>query len=532
MNIQNKWFTLIELVITMTLVAILGTIAAVYVFDSFWKSRDSARITSFSQIEKNMDLFKIDSWRYPEPDNFVTVTFSGAELWRQGEFWPQVSQSLWVYGSDYPKDPLYENNYTYSITNDSSEYQVWTIIEDTQSSLESDLTSLIVPQAHAAVVTAYIQGDYNWFLTRAIIGSDHYFITTPSIIASDLQSTDIIDILDNERLAFDEFFNLPSTYKDSIDTFGWFYFFPENPLIHSWALWDLQNSETLTNFINEMKFIYSSSQIATFPQYQTLIEWDTYTSTKKILESVFGVPFAAHSCNDILANGEWLADGFYVVDSDEWEDGSVYCDMTTGDGWWTRVWVDYITNWEFQEWNDIPSEWWSNANNNIVNLWTENTPVVSPYAIHQTSSSGWSTHRKSQSEYEVHFDDADPDTTGYQFPAGLLQPGYEIRMSVWVRNDDEGATWLGCNTSPCRHNPYQWYVFHNRLFYNDGTNEVNGAREILDTVITADGNKWELQRVRKKIRKNSNRFDWYIWYGTELETDLYFTGVKLEIFYK
>ena len=510
---------MIELVVTMTLVAILGTIATIYVFDSFGKSRDGARITSFSQIEKNMGLFKVNLWRYPEPDNFVSVTFSGAELWKQWEFGAGVSQTLWVYGSEYPQDPLYEHNYTYSTTNDSNEYQIWTIIEDTQSALESEIAWLIVPQAHAGVVTAYVRGDYNGFLTRAIVGSDHNFITTPSIIASDLQDTDIIDIINNERLVFDEFFNLPSTYKNSIDTFWWFYFFPENPLIHSGSLAELQNRDTLIGFIDEMKFIYSSSQIATFPEYQALIEWDTYTSTKKILETTFGVPFAAHSCNDILANWEWLADGFYVVDSDEWEDGSVYCDMTTWNGWWTRVWVDYITNWEFQNNEHIPSETDSNPSYVIKNLWTENTPVVSPYALHQTGNS--------RSEYEVRFDKVDEKNVPPQ-----LQPGYEIRMSLWLRDDDNWVTWEWCNLSPCRHNPYAGYVFHNRLYYLDWTTEVNGVVEVLDTQTTADGKEWKLQRVRKKVRKIPTNFRWYIWYGAELNTDLYFTGVKLEIFYK
>ncbi len=527
-----KWFTLVELVITMTVVAILWTISTIYIFDAFGNSRDSARITSIGQIVQNMDLFKVDTWRYPEPDNFVVVTYSWAELWKQWVFWSEASQSLGVYGSDYPQDPLYEIDYTYSLTNNSTEYQIWWILEDTKNSLESELVSMIIPQAHAAVTTAYIRGNYNGFLARAISGWNHNFIATPSIIASDLVSTDIIDIIDNERLVFDEFFNLPSTYKDSIDTFGGFYFFPENPLLHSWALWELQNSNTLTEFINEIKFIYSSSQIATFPEYQTLIEWDTFTSTKKILESVFGVPFAAHSCNDILANWEWLADWFYVVDSDDWEDGSVYCDMTTDDGWWTRIWVDYITNGEFQEWNGIPSEWWSNPNNTLVNLWTENTPVTSEYAMHQTSESWWTSQQKSESEYQVHFEDSDPTIPLYQFPTTLLQPGYEIRMTAWVRDDDGWSSWLGCNTQACAYNPHEGYIFNNRLFYLDGTNDINGEREILETMTTADGREWQLQRVRRKIRKTPTNFEWYIGHGAELNTDLYFTGVKLEIFYK
>lgn len=525
-------FTLVELVVTMTVVAILGTIATVYVFDSLWKSRDSARVTSINQIIQNMDLFKVDAGRYPEPDNIVVVTHSGAELWKQGEFWPSASQSLGVYGSDYPQDPLYEHNYTYSVTNNNTEYQIWGIIEDTKDALEEELTSLIVPQANAAVTTAYLRWNYNWFLARTLSSGTTNFIVTPSIIASDLSSPDIIDIIDNERLVFDEFFNLPSTYQNSVDTFGWFFFFPDKPLIYSWALSGLQNRETLTEFINEVKFTYASSQISAFPKYQDMIEWDTYTSTKKILESVFGVPFSAHSCNDILANGEWLADWFYVVDSDEGEDGSVYCDMTTWDGWWTRVWVDYITNGEFQDGNDIESEWDSKPSNNIVNLGADNTPVTSPYALHQTSNSWWTNTEKSESHYNIHFDDADMDTVWYQFPTSLLQPGYEIRMTAWVRDDDNSLSWLSCETDACKTNPSQWYIFHNRLFYNDGTNDVNGVVEILDTQTTPDGNQWELQRVRRTIRKTPNEFDWYMWHGAELNTDLYITGVKLEIYYK
>jgi len=516
----------------MTVVAILWTLAVVYVLDAFGTSRDAARITSVSQIIENMDLFKIDNWRYPNPDNSVTVTLSGAELWKQWEFWLLASQSLWVYGSEYPQDPLYEYNYSYSVTNNDTEYQVWAILEDTKGSLDNGVTAMIIPQAYAEVTTAYVRWNYNWFLARAIIWWNHHFVSTPSIIASDLSDTDVRTIIDNERLVFDQFFNLPSVYNEFVDTYWGFAFFPSEPVIFSGALSELQNRDTLTDFINEMKFTYASSQISTFETYQNLIEGDTYTSTKKLLENVFGVPFAAHSCNDILANWEWLSDGYYVVDSDEWEDGSVYCDMTTSWWGWTRVWIDYITNWEFEWWNHIESEWGSNSNNNIVDLWTENTPVVSEYALHQTSSSWWSSDGKSKSEYEVHFNDADPVASGYQFPAWLLQPWHEIRMTAWVRDDDNGATWVGCNTGPCNHNPYQGYIFHNRLFYTDGTNEVNGTVEVLDTVTTEDGAEWELQRVRKKIRKTPNRFDWYIWYGAELETDLYFTGVKLEIFYK
>lgn len=518
------WFTLVELIVTMTVLAILWTLSAAYIFDAFGTSRDSARITSIAQIVENMDLFKVNTWIYPSPDNSVTVTFSWSSLWEQWEFWPAVNQSLWVYWSRYPIDPRYDINYTYSVTNNNSEYQIGTILEDTEWSLDNGITAMIIPQARAAVSTAYVRGNYNGLLARAVIWEDHHFFTIPSIMANDLSNPDILHLIDNEKLVFDQFFNLPSTYQSSVDGYWGFGFFPSNPLVFSWAIAELQGKEQLTNLINEMKFVYASSQIARYESYQALIEGDTYTSTKKLLENVFWVPFAAHSCNDILANWEWLADGFYVVDIDEWEDGSVYCDMSTGDGWWTRVWIDYITNGEFQGGNPIPSEWGSNDNNTIVNLGVDNTPVLSEYAMRQTSESWWTNEAKSESSYQVHFDA--PDLTA------LLQPGYEIRMTAWVRDDDGGSSWFGCNTPACSYNPHEWYIFRNTLFYIDGTNDVNGEIEVLDSVTTADGKQWELQRVRRKIRKTPTDFDWDIWHWAELNTDLYFTGVKLEIFYK
>jgi hypothetical protein len=74
-------------------------------------------------------------------------------------------------------------------------------------------------------------------------------------------------------------------------------------------------------------------------------------------------------------------------------------------------------------------------------------------------------------------------------------------------------------------------LFHNRLFYTDGTNSINGPVETLDTQVVA-WKTWKLQRVRTKILKTPNDFHWYIWYDAEKVTNLYFTGVRLELFYR
>ncbi len=99
-------------------------------------------------------------------------------------------------------------------------------------------------------------------------------------------------------------------------------------------------------------------------------------------------------------------------------------------------------------------------------------------------------------------------------------------MTLWVAD-----AWDGWFPTVLAHNPTAGYLFHNRIFYTDGTNSINWPIETLDTR-TVNWKVWKLQRVRTKIQKTPNNFHWYIWYDAEKVTDLYFTWVKLELYYR
>jgi hypothetical protein len=118
-------------------------------------------------------------------------------------------------------------------------------------------------------------------------------------------------------------------------------------------------------------------------------------------------------------------------------------------------------------------------------------------------------------EYEVHFNN---------FSQAKI--GYEIRMSLWEADSNNGGF-----PTVLKHNPVPGYLFHNRIFYSDGTNTINGPMETLKTQTVA-GKVWRYQRVRQKIIKNPQDFHWYIGYDAEADKDLYFTGVRLELFYR
>ena len=142
--------------------------------------------------------------------------------------------------------------------------------------------------------------------------------------------------------------------------------------------------------------------------------------------------------------------------------------------------------------------------NNIITSITN--PTSSAYAVHQ--SGGWAS-----TNYEVHFDDY-----------SVVQLGDEIRMSLWVADETDGW-WI----NSLGFNPNLWYMFHNRIYYTDGTFSSNGAVEVLDTQ-SSGWKTWRKIQVKNQVTKSPQDFSWYIWLDAEDTRDLYFTGVELELY--
>lgn len=69
MNYDRKWFTLIELIIVITVLTILATLWFISFWDYTWQSRDSKRVSDLLTIEKWIILSSIENLEYPEPEN-------------------------------------------------------------------------------------------------------------------------------------------------------------------------------------------------------------------------------------------------------------------------------------------------------------------------------------------------------------------------------------------------------------------------------------------------------------------------------
>ena len=422
-----NWFTLVEFLVVMTLVAILATISYIYVVNNIAESNDAKRSTDLSQIATAMDVYFTKQSVYPEPDDWVAMTYSGTHLaWTQWTFWIEASKALKTYWAEYPRDEKFDTNYAYSTTNRSREYQLAAIRQVTEED-DEDLWEIslgkIVPSTHAAsVATAIVVGNYNGFMVRAELdwSNQVYFVATPSILSFDIADTDVESVITNQKLVFDDFFNLPHVYEWQKKLDWWFNFNVTDPLLYSGTTEDLKQESVLLDFNDSLKFTYSTTPTESFDTYLNILEEDSLTKLKKFITKTFKVQFRSYfNCKDILDDfaSEW--DGMYTISPNADGTGSyqVYCDMTTEWWGWTRVGDNHLENWDF-----VGGQWVTGAIENeddTHEVVAVNGPEWLTHALHQI----WNY----SSNYQMEFDEAE-----------LLKSGYELRMTAW-RSDN--GTW-------------------------------------------------------------------------------------------
>ncbi len=520
--VRIQAFTLVELLVVMTIVAILATISSIYVIGNFEDSRDSVRLADIANIQTTLDVYYTDRWDYPTPDNLVEVTYSGSTVWTQWVFGSWIIREMKTFGSQIPLDPSFEIPYAYSIANNANEYQIaWVLEAEVEEEGLWEVISLIVPQANAAVSRALVRGDFNNFMVRTSTWWIDSYIATPSIISAELYDwVDVVDIITDRKLVYNDFFNLPANYSEHIDALWGFNFNVSNPIVFEWWEPELKTPEWLETFGDNLTFIYATTPTESFDIFRRILDSDnTNTVLKEFLTKNFKVRFSSFfDCRDIYDSWDRISweykidpDGVWPIPEEE-----VYCDMDTWGGWWTQKEIVDFTSWDFSGWNDISSKVEKNGTT-IVNLWASNTPIDWSYAMRQQ----WE-----DSSYKIGFEDQLSQIND-------LEIWDELRLSLWLRDDwDISATsWNGCVTTPCILVPSAWYAFYNTLFWNDGLNDVNGFAETIDTVTTADGKVWKHQLLRKKISRPLDDFFWDIWYGFWATKDIYITWVEIEVFY-
>ena len=177
MNKQKQAFTLVELIVVITILAILWTIAFISLQWYSKDARDGVRISDVSNMKTALELFHLDAGKYPLSDDGETVLYSWATVWTQWEFWDTVISSLSRSLDHAPTDPLSDKKYVYSVSWNKNQFEILNLIE-----WEWDIALWNITQTNAVTTTRIpkIDGIYNGLYVK----TGNYIVATPSLITA------------------------------------------------------------------------------------------------------------------------------------------------------------------------------------------------------------------------------------------------------------------------------------------------------------------------------------------------------------
>lgn len=176
-----RGFTLVELIIVITILIILGTIAFVSLQGHTSKARDGARVADVWSIKTTLEIFYTKNGSYPLPsDPLKTVTYSGAIAFYEGTFGESVLRQVQTLNKQ-PKDPLYKDtDYTYSIINNKNQYQVGYVMENPTAYYPLPMIETAFADGS---VTPQIEGTYSGSILVSTGGTDLTY-ESPTIVTS------------------------------------------------------------------------------------------------------------------------------------------------------------------------------------------------------------------------------------------------------------------------------------------------------------------------------------------------------------
>ncbi len=204
MKHTNKWFTLVELIVVVTILAILSTIWFVAYSSYLSWVRDTNRVAQLKSIYDGLRVVQ-SRWQLPLPDDYIEIKSWTDIIWYQWFAGENVLESI-EYSAEWldPKDNWY---FTYSMTNDWKYYSLMSMLEN---DLDDTLSPVVFQEKVSALNyinrTPYIQGKKVWILLDDT--------NTPIQSNVNIRSDGFFDVLGTST---DQF----SLYFDNKEVFYW-----------------------------------------------------------------------------------------------------------------------------------------------------------------------------------------------------------------------------------------------------------------------------------------------------------------------
>ncbi|MDD3144718.1 MAG: prepilin-type N-terminal cleavage/methylation domain-containing protein [Candidatus Gracilibacteria bacterium] len=124
---NKKAFSFVELIVSVTILAIISTIGFISYSSYLGDSRDSQRKSDLAQVGSALKVYKQKRGYYPVPGNKFELTYNGTGIVFQGKFDENVRLNTL---DRLPLDPKSKTGYIYSITKNAQEYEMAATLEN------------------------------------------------------------------------------------------------------------------------------------------------------------------------------------------------------------------------------------------------------------------------------------------------------------------------------------------------------------------------------------------------------------------
>lgn len=322
-------FTLLELIITVTLLVILMTIWFIMFIWMLKDSRDSVRIDTLWSMNFALETFWVEKWYYPTPDNAKIVAYSWSALWYQWTFWDDTFQLVWIINKK-PVDPMTQSEYAYSVLNNKKAIELWTVIEWDNIARLNVTPKTYAVEIWSVLARSYVKWNYNWQVLRTTIWDRVYVISMPTIITNNLSSSNIDDVINNKNLSYKWYFNLPESYSWTIFNINWWFDYTPNLLvIYTWSLDDLKYlKEERIKLLSRLQDSYR----------WTLLDWDKALSA--LMRADIDLSNPTQVAYELSNNLVWNKLDIYIANVFA---SNTYSSSSSGSWSWTTSAPEYET---------------------------------------------------------------------------------------------------------------------------------------------------------------------------------------------
>lgn len=273
---NKKAFTLVELVVIVTILIVLATIWIINYLGYSSQARDSLRLTDLWNIKKSIDMYEANNSKLPDISEPFSVLSWTQILFNQWVFWTGTVATLKWFINEVPKDPITWIPYSYSLANNKVEYELGWLLENEKMSY------FPIEQANADAEQIFAQSiikwNYNWKFVKTISNDGIIVLASPSITINTDDINQIQDIASQNLFVYDRFYNLPQNFQDSKYSVNWSIsnrFLNQDFIeLYNWSIIDLNKDSNQLAFLTNLQNAYIWTHISWDFAISKLLEQD------------------------------------------------------------------------------------------------------------------------------------------------------------------------------------------------------------------------------------------------------------------